>query len=50
LGEELLRVFKVSWIFLNINRKAGLQRIRIEIATFKPIAAGKYSERLSDSR
>jgi hypothetical protein len=35
---------------INVNRNVALQRTRIEIAMFKPIAAGKCSLRLLDTR
>jgi hypothetical protein len=47
MGKELLSILKMFhsslWLLKNGNRNAAFQRKGMEIATFLPIAAGKFS-------
>jgi hypothetical protein len=53
-GEEPLVVFiklkMLLRLLINVNRNAALQRKGVEIAKFYPIAVGKCSTRLLNSR
>jgi hypothetical protein len=45
IGEEPRRAFKVFHclqLFINTNKNAALQRKRMEIAMFLPIATGQF--------